>query len=82
MGSLRLPGRLAHPALKAVLVVGELDARVADGAAAVKVQRARGGADAGRDDDRLAKQQALVAVDVADELSRWVLGLLAGARTQ
>ena len=37
------------------------------------MERLRGRADARRDDDRLAEEEALVAVGVADDLDRRVL---------
>ena len=52
---------LSHEAaLDAVLDVGHLDARVADGGAAVEVERTRCRANARRHVDRLAEQEALV----------------------
>ena len=71
--ALRVLALLAQAALHAVLDVGHLDARVADRRAAVEVERLRGRADARRDDDRLAEEEALVAVGVADDLDRRVL---------
>ena len=54
-------------ALDAILAVGELDAAVADRAAAVLVQHVGAGAHLGRDRHARAEQQALVAAQVTDD---------------
>ena len=70
---------LSHEAaLDAVLDVGHLDARVADGGTAVEVERTRCRANARRHVDRLAEQQPLVPVGVADDLGLRVLHRVLG----
>jgi len=71
--ALRILALLDEAALDAVLDVGHLDARIANGRAAVKMQRRSSRTDSGRYNDRLAQQEALVAVDVADDFDCRVL---------
>jgi hypothetical protein len=64
----RILAFLDQAALHTVLHVGQLDAAVLDGAAAVTVEHVRAGANLGRDRHALAEQQPLVAAEVADDL--------------
>ena len=79
--ALRVLPLLDEATLDAVLDVRELDTRVADRRAAVEVEGLGGGADPRRDDNRLAKQQPLVAVGVADDLDRRVLDRILGDKS-
>jgi len=70
---LRVDALLDEAALDAVLDVGHLDARVTNRAPPDVVQEGRFRADLTRHVDGLAEEQPLVAVEVADDLSGWVL---------
>ena len=76
--ALRVLALLDEAALDAVLDVGQLDARVANRRPTVHVEGRGGGADARRDENRLAEEQALVPVRVADYLHRRVLHRVLG----
>mmetsp|Transcript_6486 Transcript_6486/g.18901 ORF Transcript_6486/g.18901 Transcript_6486/m.18901 type:complete len:464 (+) Transcript_6486:232-1623(+) len=68
---LRVLALLDETALDAVLHVGELHARIADGRAAVELERGGVLADGVGHFDRVAKEQALVAALVANDPGRW-----------
>ena len=65
---LRVLAFFHQAALHAVFDVGEFDAAVADGAAAVLVENRSGGAFGGADLVGVAEEEALVAAVVGDEL--------------
>ena len=68
--------RLPLTALDAVLHIGQLYPRVANGRTAMRVQPIGILTDVSRDGDRITEQQALVTVDVANDLHIWVLGVV------
>ena len=80
--ALRVLPVLDEAALDAILHVSQLHARVANRRAAVKLESPGRSADVGRHRDRVAHEQALVAVDVADDLGvRVLVGVLSDQAT-